>query len=214
MVRSGKRVQRNSRRQTQGVRSNMRKLHQAVNGLAVQSRLPSDPPPVKIQRIVPMSVQVLLLGGTGGQLTPRPTGDSIVYSIKNDNELYQWALNRTHLYSIVGAAIGDKSVQDDWELALDKVAVWGPIVQQRPCAVVLHVDWFNHDNTATDTGGASSRPRVAFNLPFTNWVRGNNDGNVIGVEMRFNGNSKPVNGEHLGVMQISLRIRRYTGLLQ
>lgn len=171
-------VRRRSNRAGRGrnsLRTTVRKLHSATLGAIQPIRLSPDPPIGVHTRTFTVKATVQLLDGTKtsfvyDKATSMFTA-TILYDSKTDYSVAFPTVELAKMYCYC-LGIGNVESHKDMEIAIDRVALWGPLPQQNVGLVRfvrLAYDDSRHTKVISDVGSGSNRARCGLTIPYRYW---------------------------------------------
>lgn len=204
------RARRRNTSRAAGMRASLRRLHQAVALTATASRLPADPPPIRSYRTFSIVSEFAIRVGDGSKeeiiFNMLPSDHTIDCTFKAGTPA-DFSITYADLLNAFSAAIGYKGTMEskDWEVALAKAAIWGPIPQTLATSVELYADSGEANKCLVDHGSPMARPRTGIGFPKLNW-----GSNKAKVQFRIVAHVSPGlnKGAIIGVLQLSLMGRR------
>lgn len=169
------------RNRANNMRAHMRRLQQAVNNQATLTRLPNDPPNVKLNRTFTIVAPVIILSSTTAgesKLTIAPTPyTEHVYTLgkpnanSNTSPVIAFTAQDINMMFLVGIGLAGVTEADtNREVVVNRVAMWGPNPQV--ASYSIKASWASTliSKTAVDIGSPLSRSKIGFSFPQTYWM--------------------------------------------
>lgn len=194
------------------MQANLRQLHRAASNLATVGTPSSDPPRLKLARVLNHKIQFHL--ATGAEGTNTATGDSIItIALPKENKPAVFKVDYTFLLQVLASEIGLGTASNDTlgkvALAITKVSVWGPPPHLGASSICAHVSHGPFDQAATDASSGTNRPRVSITMPRQHWITDGSSTNCLIVELVASAKSDAVSKSNfVGFVQIALAIKR------
>lgn len=200
------------------MRAAMRRVQQAVNGQLTLTRLPADPPPLKVTRQYHVTGEYVLVANAkdkANEIIYRDPPQVNAIKVGQESGGYKTiSLGCPDLAKLFSWGLGMTSAQhaqstEQFIFGLKKVSLWGPLPQVGSMRLSLHVGNGQTVCVATDYGSPVSRPRCAITSMREEWS--GSSASDIKISVNLDPLDKhPSPTSELGILRITLAGRLHS----